>query len=102
MERPAPGGPGRSAPAGADDAGRIGLGRDYHAYTRRSTRSCGPRNSAIRRNGRLRALLDQQLVSLQHATGAVANRLQRKLMRSRPHLEFDLEEGCSTAPGWRR
>jgi cobaltochelatase CobT len=43
---------------------------------------------------RLRAMLDQQLVSLQHATSKLANRLQRKLMAIQNRTwEFDLEEG---------
>jgi cobaltochelatase CobT len=43
---------------------------------------------------RLRALLDQQLVALQHATSKLANRLQRRLMAKQNRTwEFDLEEG---------
>jgi cobaltochelatase CobT len=42
----------------------------------------------------LRALLDQQLVSLQHATAKLANRLQRRLQaKQNRSWEFDLEEG---------
>ena len=78
-----------------DDAGRIGLGRDYHAYTEafdeviRAEELCEPDEMI-----RLRAVLDQQLVSLQHATARLANRLQRKLMAKQNRTwEFDLEEG---------
>jgi len=78
-----------------DDAGRIGLGRDYHAFTYefdevvRAEELCEPDEMI-----RLRALLDQQLVSLQHATARLANRLQRKLMAKQNRTwEFDLEEG---------
>lgn len=78
-----------------DDAGRIGLGRDYHAFTEafdevvRAEELCEPDEML-----RLRAVLDQQLVSLQHATARLANRLQRKLMAKQNRTwEFDLEEG---------
>jgi cobaltochelatase CobT len=84
------------APAPApDDLGRIGLGRDYHPYTTafdetvRAESLCDPDEMV-----RLRALLDQQLVSLQHATSRLANRLQRKLMAKQNRTwDFDLEEG---------
>ena len=79
----------------ADDAGRIGLGRDYHAFSEafdevvRAEALCDPDELV-----RLRAVLDQQLVSLQHATARLANRLQRKLMAKQNRTwEFDLEEG---------
>ena len=43
---------------------------------------------------RLRQLLDQQLVSLQHATSKLANRLQRRLLaKQNRSWEFDLDEG---------
>ena len=43
---------------------------------------------------RLRKLLDQQLLSLQHATAKLANRLQRKLLAKQSRSwEFDLDEG---------
>jgi cobaltochelatase CobT len=78
-----------------DDAGRIGLGRDYHAFTTafdevvRAEELCDSDEMI-----RLRALLDQQLVTLQHATARLANRLQRKLMAKQNRTwEFDLEEG---------
>jgi cobaltochelatase CobT len=78
-----------------DDAGRIGLGRDYRAFTEafdevvRAEELCDPDEMV-----RLRALLDQQLVSLQHATARLANRLQRKLMAKQNRTwDFDLEEG---------
>jgi len=78
-----------------DEAGRIGLGRDYHAYTCefdeviRAEELCDSDEML-----RLRAVLDQQLVSLQHATARLANRLQRKLMAKQNRTwEFDLEEG---------
>ncbi len=84
------------APAPApDDLGRIGLGRDYHPFTTafdetvRAETLCDADEMV-----RLRALLDQQLVSLQHATSRLANRLQRKLMAKQNRTwEFDLEEG---------
>ena len=47
---------------------------------------------------RLRAVLDQQLVSLQYATSKLANRLQRRLLaRQNRTWEFDLEEGILDA-----
>ena len=43
---------------------------------------------------RLRRLLDQQLLALQHATSTLANRLQRKLLaKQNRSWEFDLNEG---------
>ncbi len=43
-------------------------------------------------------MLDQQLVSLQHATSKLANRLQRRLMaKQNRSWEFDLEEGILDA-----
>ena len=44
--------------------------------------------------GRLRQMLDQQLVNLQGVIGKLANRLQRRLMAKQMRSwEFDLEEG---------
>ena len=43
---------------------------------------------------RLRQLLDQQLLALQHATSKLANRLQRRLLaKQNRSWEFDLDEG---------
>ena len=43
---------------------------------------------------RLRALLDQQLIPIKHATSKLANRLQRKLLaKQNRSWEFDLDEG---------
>ena len=64
-----------------DDAGRIPMAVNYCAFTEefdeivRAEELCEAEELI-----RLRALLDQQLVSLQHATSKLANRLQRKLM----------------------
>jgi cobaltochelatase CobT len=78
-----------------DESGRIKVDVNYKAYTQtfdevvRAEELCEP-DELIR----LRALLDQQLVSLQHATSKLANRLQRKLMAKQNRTwEFDLEEG---------
>jgi cobaltochelatase CobT len=78
-----------------DDAGRIRMDVNYAAFTEefdevvRAEELCEA-DELIR----LRALLDQQLVSLQHATSKLANRLQRKLMAKQNRTwEFDLEEG---------
>ncbi len=82
-----------------DDAGRIRVNVNYDAYTEafdeivRAEELCEP-DELIR----LRALLDQQLVSLQHATSKLANRLQRRLMAKQNRTwEFDLEEGVLDA-----
>ena len=78
-----------------DDAGRIRKDVNYHAFTEafdeivRAEELCES-DELIR----LRALLDQQLIPLQHATAKLANRLQRKLMAIQNRTwEFDLEEG---------
>ena len=78
-----------------DDTGRIRVDVNYHAYTEefdetiRAEELCESDEMI-----RLRALLDQQLVPLQHATSKLANRLQRKLMAIQNRTwEYDLEEG---------
>ncbi len=78
-----------------DDAGRISVDFNYQAYTHdydeiiRAEDLCDPDEMI-----RLRAMLDQQLLPLQHATSKLANRLQRRLMaRQNRSWEFDLEEG---------
>jgi cobaltochelatase CobT len=78
-----------------DDSGRIRVDVNYHAYTEefdeiiRAEELCESDEMI-----RLRALLDQQLVPLQHATSKLANRLQRKLMAIQNRTwEYDLEEG---------
>ena len=64
-----------------DEAGRIPVDNNYRAYTEqfdeiiKAEELCDPDELM-----RLRQLLDQQLVSLQHATSKLANRLQRRLM----------------------
>ena len=80
-----------------DEAGRIRVDVNYCAYTEafdetvRAEELCD--NEELMR---LRALLDQQLVSLQHTTSKLANRLQRRLMAKQNRTwEFDLEEGHS-------
>ncbi len=78
-----------------DDSGRIAVDVNYHAYTEefdetiRAEELCESDEMI-----RLRALLDQQLIPLQHATSKLANRLQRKLMAIQNRTwEYDLEEG---------
>jgi len=78
-----------------DEAGRIRVDVNYQAFTEdfdelvRAEELCESEELM-----RLRGLLDQQLVSLQHATSKLANRLQRKLMAIQNRTwEFDLEEG---------
>ena len=78
-----------------DDAGRIQVGVNYCAFTNEfdeivdAEDLCEPDELL-----RLRQLLDQQLVSLQHATSKLANRLQRRLLaKQNRSWEFDLDEG---------
>jgi len=82
-----------------DEAGRISKDINYNAYTEafdetiRAEELCDAEEM-----GRLRQLLDQQLVSLQHTTSKLANRLQRRLMAKQNRTwEFDLEEGILDA-----
>ena len=78
-----------------DDVGRIQVGVNYGAFTNEfdeivdAEDLCEPDELL-----RLRQLLDQQLVSLQHATSKLANRLQRRLLaKQNRSWEFDLDEG---------
>jgi cobaltochelatase CobT len=82
-----------------DDAGRIRMGPNYRAFTEafdevvRAEELCDGDELL-----RLRGLLDQQLVSLKHATARLANRLQRRLMAKQNRTwQFDLEEGVLDA-----
>ena len=82
-----------------DDAGMIRMDHNYEAFTHQydevvtADELCDSEELV-----RLRALLDQQLVSLQHATSKLANRLQRRLMAKQNRTwEFDLEEGALDA-----
>ncbi|MDH3640554.1 MAG: cobaltochelatase subunit CobT [Gammaproteobacteria bacterium] len=87
------------APMQLPDDGRIRMDVNYQAYseefdeTVRAEELCEADEMM-----RLRGLLDQQLISLQHATSKLANRLQRKLMAKQNRTwEFDLEEGMLDA-----
>ena len=78
-----------------DELGRIRPDLNYHAFTEqfdevvRASDLC-PNEELLR----LRALLDQQLLSLRAATARLANRLQRRLLaRQNRTWEFNLEEG---------
>ena len=82
-----------------DDAGRIRVDVNYQPYTTefdeviKAEELCDPEELT-----RLRKLLDQQLVSLQHATSKLANRLQRRLLAKQNRTwEFDLDEGILDA-----
>jgi cobaltochelatase CobT len=82
-----------------DDSGRIRMDVNYTAFDTefdevvRAEELCDPEELT-----RLRAMLDQQLVSLQHATSKLANRLQRRLLaKQNRSWEFDLEEGILDA-----
>ena len=82
-----------------DEAGRIRVDVNYEAFTDEfdeiaAAEDLCPDEELIR----LRAVLDQQLVSLQYATSKLANRLQRRLLaRQNRTWEFDLEEGILDA-----
>ena len=85
----------QAAPPNTDDAGRIKFDVNYTAFSTEfdeivtAVELCDPEEL-----GRLRGLLDQQLVSIQHATAKLANRLQRKLMaKQNRSWDFDLDEG---------
>ena len=78
-----------------DDAGRIRVDHDYAAFSRefdevvRAEDLCEPDDLQ-----RLRQLLDQQMLALQHAASKLANRLQRRLLAQQNRAwEFDLDEG---------
>ena len=78
-----------------DDAGRIRVDHNYQAFAERfdevvcAEDLCEPDELL-----RLRQLLDQQLLALQHATSKLANRLQRRLLaKQNRSWEFDLDEG---------
>ena len=78
-----------------DEAGHIRVDVNYSPFTTefdeivRAEELCHTEELV-----RLRVLLDQQLVSLQHATSKLANRLQRRLLAKQNRAwEFDLEEG---------
>ena len=78
-----------------DDSGRIRVDVNYQPYTVefdevvKAEELCDSEELS-----RLRGLLDQQLVSLQHATSKLANRLQRRLLAKQTRAwEFDLDEG---------
>ncbi len=82
-----------------DEAGRIDKSFNYQAYTEQFDETVKAEELCdAEEMGRLRQLLDQQLVSLQHTTSKLANRLQRRLMAKQNRTwEFDLEEGVLDA-----
>ena len=87
------------APTQLSDDGRIRMDVNYQPYSEefdeivRAEELCEAEEMI-----RLRGLLDQQLVSLRHATSKLANRLQRRLMAKQNRTwEFDLDEGMLDA-----
>ena len=82
-----------------DDAGRIRMDVNYRAFTEEFDETIAAEELCDADEMiRLRAMLDQQLVSLRHATSKLANRLQRRLMAIQNRTwEFDLEEGMLDA-----
>jgi cobaltochelatase CobT len=82
-----------------DGSGRIKTDVNYGAFTHdfdevvRAEELCDAAELV-----RLRAMLDQQLVALKHATSKLANRLQRRLLAKQNRAwEFDLDEGILDA-----
>ena len=82
-----------------DESGRIRMDVNYQAFTTEFDETVRAEDLCDAEElTRLRAMLDQQLVSLQHATSKLANRLQRRLMaKQNRSWEFDLEEGILDA-----
>ncbi len=80
---------------GLDENGRIRVDFNYTPYTTEFDETIRAEELVEPEElGRLRSLLDQQLVPLAHATSKLANRLQRKLMAQQNRSwEFDLDEG---------
>ena len=78
-----------------DDSGRIRTDVNYGAFTHDFDEVVGASDLCEPDElSRLRGLLDQQLVALQHATSKLANRLQRRLLAKQNRAwEFDLDEG---------
>ena len=78
-----------------DELGRIRINVDYQPYTTEFDEVIRAEDLCdLEELTRLRTLLDQQLVPLQHATSKLANRLQRRLLAKQLRAwEFDLDEG---------
>ncbi len=78
-----------------DEAGRIRVDFNYAAFTNEFDEVVRAEELASAEElGRLRQLLDQQLLALRHATAKLANRLQRRLLaRQQRSWDFDLDEG---------
>ena len=78
-----------------DELGRIRINVDYKPYTTEFDEVIRAQDLCeLEELTRLRTLLDQQLVPLQHATSKLANRLQRRLLAKQLRAwEFDLDEG---------
>lgn len=84
---------------GLDDAGRILSDSNYQVYCTEFDESLTAEELCDAEElTRLRAVLDQQLINLKHATSKLANRLQRRLQAKQNRTwEFDLEEGVLDA-----
>ena len=82
-----------------DELGRIRINVDYKPYTTEFDEVIRAQDLCeLEELTRLRTLLDQQLVPLQHATSKLANRLQRRLLAKQLRAwEFDLDEGILDA-----
>ena len=79
----------------SDHAGRIRVNCNYATFTDEYDESVRAEDLCDADELlRLRRLLDQQLLALQHATSKLANRLHRKLLaKQNRSWEFDLDEG---------
>ena len=91
--------PEEAPPPMPDEAGRIRMDVNYQAFTTEFDEVAAAEELCPEEElARLRALLDQQLLGLQHTTARLANRLQRRLLARRNRTwEFDLEEGILDA-----
>ena len=87
--------PDEAPPSMPDEAGRIRVDVNYKAFTEEFDEVAAVADLCPEEElTRLRALLDQQLLNVQHATSRLANRLQRRLLARRNRTwEFDLDEG---------
>ena len=82
-----------------DELGRLRVDVNYASFTQEFDEVVNAEELCESEElARLRALLDQQLIPLQHTTSKLANRLQRRLLAKQNRTwEFDLEEGLLDA-----
>ncbi|MDC0238636.1 cobaltochelatase subunit CobT, partial [Gammaproteobacteria bacterium] len=82
-----------------DELGRLRVDVNYASFTQEFDEVVNAEELCESEElARLRTLLDQQLIPLQHTTSKLANRLQRRLLAKQNRTwEFDLEEGLLDA-----